>query len=507
MSNPSDKPDQRRGGEDISGRSLGGFQLLRRLGHGAMADVYLAEQTSLKRRVAVKILKPHLADDPTYISRFRREAQSAAALVHASIVQVYEVGQCDGLNYIAQEYVEGRNLRQWMAAEGVGQLSQAVSIISQTAAALAKAAEYRIVHRDIKPENIMLTRSGEVKVADFGLARVVRSSDETELTQEGVTVGTPKYMSPEQIEGKPLDPRSDIYSLGVTCYQLLAGSPPFQSETALGLAVQHLKKEPEPLAEVCPDLPPELCRIVHKMLEKDPDERYQSGGEILAELHQLHVQRGDIAWPSNLHDWDDASSSSTPSPRGDATRRLQEMMNSPAEKPRGRYSLVSFTAAIAAAFLVGGTVAWLTAEPDPLAGAKAGGFEIPRQQTALGQWYLAGRLDSEAGWQSVIDYFPDKPYFTRSAEKKLAELYLCRGEYAKATVIFERFLASGEENASFRAYGLAGKCFVLAAEDKLEQSAEALEQLQPIINRLGNQRMRRMVEYAKKKINANADAS
>ncbi len=167
---PSAFPDA-----DLSGRQLGDFHLLRRLGRGAMAEVYLAEQERLKRRVAVKILKPELAGDRTYLQRFELEAQAAASLVHANIVQIYEVGCVDQLHYIAQEYVQGQNLRDYIARHGPPDLPHALSIMRQVAAALAKAAEQGVVHRDIKPENIMLTAGGEVKVADFGLARAHRA--------------------------------------------------------------------------------------------------------------------------------------------------------------------------------------------------------------------------------------------------------------------------------------------------------------------------------------------
>ena len=278
---PSDDHPKPNGG-DLSGRRLGDFQLLRRLGRGAMAEVYLAEQDRLKRRVAVKILKPELAGDRTYLQRFELEAQAAASLVHANIVQIYEVGCVDKLHYIAQEYVQGQNLRDYLARHGPPDLSHALSIMRQVASALAKAAEQGVVHRDIKPENIMLTAGGEVKVADFGLARLTREGTANDLTQVGITLGTPLYMSPEQVEGKALDPRSDLYSLGVTCYQMLSGSPPFTGETALGVAVQHLKSRPQPLEAIRPDLPASLCRIVHRMLAKLPAERFASATRFAA---------------------------------------------------------------------------------------------------------------------------------------------------------------------------------------------------------------------------------
>ncbi|MCA9147601.1 MAG: serine/threonine protein kinase, partial [Planctomycetales bacterium] len=173
--------------------------------------------------------------DETYIKRFQLEARAAAALVHANIVQIYEVGCVDGIHYIAQEYVQGQNLQQLLLRHGPVDTKLALAIMRQVAAALAKAASQSIVHRDIKPENIMLASSGEVKVADFGLARTTSNGATVNLTQVGVTMGTPLYMSPEQVEGGKLDPSSDIYSLGVTCFHMLSGSPPFQGETPLSV--------------------------------------------------------------------------------------------------------------------------------------------------------------------------------------------------------------------------------------------------------------------------------
>jgi serine/threonine protein kinase len=210
---------------DLVGKKLKDFYVLRRLGRGAMAEVYLAQQLSLGRQVALKVLNADLARDPNYVRRFHHEARAAAALVHAGIVQIYEVGQDDGVHYIAQEYVAGRNLGELIRSRGALDPRLSLDILRQVTGALSKAASVGIVHRDIKPENIMLARSGEVKVADFGLARV-QGDGGANLTQVGITMGTPLYMSPEQIEGRELDSRSDIYSLGVTAFHMLAGGPP-----------------------------------------------------------------------------------------------------------------------------------------------------------------------------------------------------------------------------------------------------------------------------------------
>ncbi len=219
---------------DLTGRTLADFHILRRLGQGGMGQVYLAEQISLKRKVALKILRPELASDPTALPRFKAEATAVAQATHANIVQVYAIGEADGMSYMALEYVEGRNLREYLAKKGPPDVLLALSIMRQVASALQRASELGIIHRDIKPENILLTRKGEVKVADFGLSRcLIGDRPALNLTQSGVTMGTPLYMSPEQVEGKPVDSRTDIYSFGVTCYHMLAGQPPFHGDFAV----------------------------------------------------------------------------------------------------------------------------------------------------------------------------------------------------------------------------------------------------------------------------------
>src|SRR5215469_233950 len=214
---------------DQTGKTLGDFRLLRRLGRGGMGEVYVAEQSSLKRKVALKLLRADLAADANALKRFKAEAEAVARATHANIVQVYAIGETEGLHYMALEYVEGKNLREYLEKKGTPEALVALSIMRQVAAALQRASELGIIHRDIKPENILVTKKGEVKVADFGLSRIFADNQQPlNLTQSGVTMGTPLYMSPEQVEGKPVDPRTDIYSFGVTCYHLLAGRPPFR---------------------------------------------------------------------------------------------------------------------------------------------------------------------------------------------------------------------------------------------------------------------------------------
>ncbi|MFO0802732.1 MAG: serine/threonine-protein kinase [Gemmataceae bacterium] len=274
---------------DLSGRTLGEFEVLRKIGAGGMGQVYLARQLSLKRQVALKLLRKDLADNPTAMLRFQAEAEAVATLNHPNIVQVYGAGESDGLRYMALEYVEGRNLREHLARKGPPELRVALSIMKQIAAALQRAHEQGLVHRDIKPENILVTKKVEVKVTDFGLSRFFNDPAAVSLTQSGVTLGTPLYLSPEQAQGKSLDHRSDLYSFGVTCYHLLAGEPPFKGASAVEVALKHITETPRPLESLRPDLPPELVDIVRKLMSKKPEERQQSAREVLRELGRIQL--------------------------------------------------------------------------------------------------------------------------------------------------------------------------------------------------------------------------
>jgi serine/threonine-protein kinase len=289
MADPAPPPDDPP--PDLTGRTLGDFRVLRKLGQGGMGQVYLARQLSLKRDVALKILSRELADSPAALKRFQAEAEAVARMTHANIVQVYAVGEQDGLRYMALEYVEGRDLRDHLDRKGPPELPLSLAVMRQVAAALLRASESGIVHRDIKPENILITRKAEVKVADFGLSRDFAAEGRPlNLTQTGTTLGTPLYMSPEQVRGEPVDHRTDLYSFGVTCYHLLAGHPPFRGLTPFEVAIQHVQADPQPLAEVRPDLPADLCAVVHKLMAKIPADRYQTARDALRDLAK--VQKG-----------------------------------------------------------------------------------------------------------------------------------------------------------------------------------------------------------------------
>lgn len=275
---------------DLSDRRIGEFLLLRRLGSGGMADVYLAEQTSLERHVAVKVLKAEsLQGDSVVLSRrFEQEARAAGGLNHPNVVQIITTGQQDGLAYIVQEYIPGLNLSQWMRRHGAPDYALGLRWLLQVTSALRASSEAGIIHRDIKPENILLTHSEDAKVTDFGLAQLNRpQTPHMNLTQDGTTMGTPWYMSPEQIQGQKLDPRCDQYSLGVTAWHMFAGEPPFPGRNAMTVAAQHLKDKAPDLGAVRADLPVQLCQIIARMLEKRPQDRYADFDSVEKELMAL----------------------------------------------------------------------------------------------------------------------------------------------------------------------------------------------------------------------------
>ena len=484
MPNASNEEAKSAGG-DLSGRQVGDYQLLRRLGRGAMAEVYLAEQKSLNRQVAVKVLKKELATDDTYVQRFQREARAVAALVHANIVQIHEVGCIDGVYFIAQEYVEGLNLKQWLSRHGPLDLRLGLIIMRQVAAALAKAADQGIIHRDIKPENIMLTSSGEVKVADFGLARMNRIGDHTDLTQVGMTMGTPLYMSPEQVEGKPLDPRSDMYSFGVTCYHVLSGSTPFAGETALNVALQHLKKRAEPLENLRPDLPPALARVVHRMLAKKPADRYQSPRELLKELHRLQVEYLEDDWPEELPDLETGGVEFSDALPNETTQQLSALMKAASRRERRRTWWLLWAAGVAVMFLAGVAAAYLATSEEPLlAEVQEKSASVPRRENAALQFWYANLENTEEAWLSVGQHFPDDTLWVQRSRQQLAQYYLVHDSYGKAMEIFEEFANLVGADESLRAFGLAGQFAVLSLEENFREATDKLDKLRPIMRGL-----------------------
>src|SRR5579872_4174640 len=251
-----------------------------------MANVYLAEDQELGRRVAIKILNDRHADDEQFVERFRREAKNAAGLSHPNIVSIYDRGEAEGTYYIAMEYIDGRSLKELIISRGPAPISIAVDYARQILAALRFAHRNGIVHRDIKPHNSIVDAEGRVKVTDFGIARAGTS----QMTETGSIIGTAQYLSPEQARGAQVDQRSDLYSLGVVLYELLTGSVPFTGDTPVEIAMKHLAETPAPPSTKRPDIPHDLDMIVTRALAKDPEDRYQDAEEMDADL--ARVARG-----------------------------------------------------------------------------------------------------------------------------------------------------------------------------------------------------------------------
>lgn len=263
------------------------YEIERRIGRGGMADVFLARDLLLDRPVAVKVLFPEFATDPAFVERFRREAQAAANLTHPNIVAVYDWGRAGGTYFMAMEYVAGRTLADLLRANGALTAQQAAMIGLEVAAALASAHHNGVVHRDIKPANILLGQSGQVKVADFGIARALGASVEANLTQAGAVMGTATYFSPEQAQGGQPDPRSDLYSLGVVLYEMVGGRPPFSADSPVGVAYKQVHEAPRPLRELAADVPRPFEAIVARLLAKQPAARYPNAEALRDDLRRF----------------------------------------------------------------------------------------------------------------------------------------------------------------------------------------------------------------------------
>lgn len=264
-------------GKRISGR----YQILRAIGGGGMANVYLAEDMILDREVAIKILRFDFASDDDFIRRFRREAQSAASLDHPNIVSIYDVGEEDDIYYIVMEYVEGMTLKEYIHANGPLHPKEAVRIMEQVVAAMEEAHAKQLVHRDIKPHNILIDNLGNIKVTDFGIAMALSSAT---ITHTNSVLGSVHYLSPEQARGGLATKKSDIYSLGIVLYELISGRMPFEGESAVSVALKHLQSEPPSVRRWNPSVPQSVENIILKAMAKDPFYRYEDASEMQKDL-------------------------------------------------------------------------------------------------------------------------------------------------------------------------------------------------------------------------------
>ncbi|MBI1913473.1 MAG: serine/threonine protein kinase [Planctomycetes bacterium] len=450
--------------EDLTGQTVAEFHLLRKLGQGGMGAVYLAEQQSPKRKVAVKILRADLAANENALLRFQQEANTVGQLSHANIVQVYAAGEWQGLYYIALEYVEGRNLRDYLAKKGPPTVLHALSIMRQVASALIRASELGIIHRDIKPENILLTRKGEVKVADFGLCRLPEGDPRAlSKTDSNLTMGTPLYMSPEQVEGKPLDARTDIYSFGVTCYHMFSGEPPFRGNTAFEVALQHVRDEPVPLTKVRPDLPLELCAVIHKMMVKDPAQRYQTCRDLLKDIVRVRDTLNGVTGHLPL------STTGLVAEPASSTKALTVA-------PRRRLLVALVLTLLAAGVAGAGLGLWHQKGRSPADGEEALAEPAPfpeatpplkREQTRK-RWFDEffaqhnGRENRTLGVQLCLD---------------VALPCLEHGRLEEADEVFAR-LEKIKQDVTYHALGTLGRAIVLALRERPDESNALFNKLQ-----------------------------
>ncbi len=472
-SDPTQAEDERTGawpesskkapGRDLSGLKLGDFRVDRLIGRGGMGEVYLAEQISLRRPVALKVLLPEWVSRPAYLSRFSIEATAVAKLNHANIVQVYALGEADGVHYIAMEYVEGTNLREYLIRKGSLDIPLALSIMRQSGSAIGAAGEVGLIHRDIKPENLLLTRKGRIKVADFGLCRDMEA-DRHHVTQQGTTMGTPLYMSPEQAQGHAMDHRSDLYSLGVTYYHMIVGEPPFRADSALALALKHVREQPASMRVRRPDVPPDLDRLVLKLMAKKPADRYQSAAEMLADLNRIRGQMTTIAGASALDLSTAAAMAGGAGGSGEASRSLSGVTAAPSRRgldlvpllrglvSAGRAARPRAVAALTlAAAFVGALAGWWGRSADraaergrAVAAAPALGIgprweSTPRRESAEAQyrhaWLVAPPDRLAAAWLAVPGYFPDSYEWASAAYLQLGRVLYRDRDLGRATAL------------------------------------------------------------------------
>ncbi len=445
---------------DLSDCTLGEFRILRTLGSGGMAQVYLAEQTSLKRNVAIKVMRSDFGSDDTHRKRFEHEARAAAGLNHPNIVQVFAVGEEENIQYIAQEYVQGANLRQYLQKKKPPTAHVAMHLMKQVSSALHAAHQAGIVHRDIKPENIMVTRRMVAKVTDFGLAQLTLGGERVNLTQMGVTMGTPLYMSPEQVNGASVDARSDLYSMGVTFYHLLSGSPPFRAATAFALAYKHLNEDAPPLQDLRPDLPPSLINVVHRLMSKDPAERFQDARAVLTELKRIE-KSGET---------------------GGRFANAEEPRSSPSWRDLlpGRRQLKKYGLWCLAVFLIASGAGRDLRRQNPLNAPVNAVTSVELEETAQEQVRVAMSLKKgpsrperqEEAWQIVIDKFPESRGAVLEAHRELGLLKLKSRRYKDALTHFDEL--ARENDNRWRANGVAGQAVLAMLVERYEDSHELI---------------------------------
>jgi serine/threonine protein kinase len=265
------------------------YEIIEELGKGGMGSVYRVEDTKLNQDIALKLIKPEIASDKKTIERFRNELKIARMIAHRNVCKMYDLGEDQGIRYITMEYIPGEDLKSMIRMMGQLSVGKALSIVKQVCEGLAEAHRMGIIHRDLKPSNLMIDKYGNAKIMDFGIARTLESKG---LTDAGVMIGTPEYMSPEQVERKEADQRSDIYSLGVILYEMVTGRVPFEGETPISVVHKHKYEVPQEPKKVNPQIPDELNAVIMKCLEKDKEKRFLNADEVRTELADIETMVG-----------------------------------------------------------------------------------------------------------------------------------------------------------------------------------------------------------------------
>src|SRR5215470_10862338 len=269
------------------------YQIQDPIGRGGMATIYRGRDMRTDRVIAIKLLREVYSTDPKFVTRFQREAKAASSLQHPNIVQVYDYGQSEGNYFIVMEYIEGTDLRRYLRSRGVLAIDRAVIITHDIALGLGAAHRRQIVHRDVKPQNILVGRDGSIKLTDFGIASVYKDINAERLTTTGMTLGTVQYYAPEQAQGEIVNPAADVYALGIVMYEMLTGRTPFDGDTPVAVAMQHIQDLPTPPSQFNPSIPPALETIIMRCLEKIPEMRYRDGNSLARAIESLNGGDGE----------------------------------------------------------------------------------------------------------------------------------------------------------------------------------------------------------------------
>jgi serine/threonine-protein kinase len=400
---------------------IAGCRVLRQLGAGGMGEVYLAEDLALERRVAFKFLAPHHAASAEARARFEREARAMAAISHPNVVTIHQVGEAEGRPYLLMEYVEGRSLKELLKEEALN-VEHALDLALQLASGLARVHERGIVHRDVKPSNILIDRDGRPRLLDFGLATAPEGDD---LTRAGEALGTIRYMSPEQAEARPTDPRSDLFSLGVVLYEMLAGRAPFGGDSLASIVRAILHEEPERLSLSCPELPEGIERLVDRLLEKDPAARASDAAAVVAEIQGL---RGGSSATT-------ASYRTRPVPR-EASVAVLPFVNMSADAEQEYFCDGMTEELIAALTKVEGLRVPARTSCFAFKGKKVGLREIARQ---LGVATILEGSVRKAGTRlritaQLVDVAEDRPLWSERYDRELEDVFAIQDEVTLAIV-------------------------------------------------------------------------